>query len=387
MQLWDLNLRHLRAVAAVAEHGSISAAGERIGLTQPAITQALRRLEALLDIELFERRSTGMAPTEAAKLLVPRIDAALALIGSPRVTAAQMRALLAVASAGSYAGAASATGLSQPSLHRAIGDLGVALRRPLVERRGRGLALTEAGLRTVRAFRRARAELDAALDELATLKGRDTGRMAIGAMPLCRARLLPTALNAFRRARPGAAVKVVEGSWGDLIEPLRDGDIDLMIGAMREPGAGDDLEQTPLFSDRPVILGRTGHPLAGENRPDLATLAKYQWVVPAPAAPLRRQWQRMFDTGGVTAPSVPIECGSVITIRQLLLESDLLTVLSPDQVALELGAGWLTVIRETPTDFVRHIGLITRSDWRPTPTQREFVRLLRGIAAQDGPLS
>jgi DNA-binding transcriptional LysR family regulator len=381
MLIWNLNLRHLRALASIARLGSISAAADAINLTQPAITQALAKLEMQLGQPLFERRANGMSATPAASFLAPRIERALAHIASQRVTMAQMRALIMLADNGSYAGASAATGLAQPSLHRAIGDLSVALKRVLVERRGKGITLTEQGKRTVRTFRLARAELEAGLTELASLHGVETGRINIGAMPLSRARLLPAAVTAFYRRYPDVRINIVEGSFQELIEPLRDGELDLMIGALREPSPGEDIVQQALFADRPVVLGRVGHPLA-QTSVNIADLARFPWTVPAPSTPLRVQWEKMFADVGIQAPCVPIACGSVITIRQILIDSEFLTLLSPDQVAVELEAGWLTKIADTPDGLSRTIGVTTRHGWRPTGMQAAFLRSLKDAALQ-----
>jgi LysR family transcriptional regulator, regulator for genes of the gallate degradation pathway len=381
MLIWNLNLRHLRALASIARLGSISAAADAINLTQPAITQALAKLEIQLGQPFFERRANGMSATPAASFLAPRIERALAHIASQRVTMAQMRALIMLADNGSYAGASAATGLAQPSLHRAIGDLSVALKRVLVERRGKGITLTEQGKRTVRTFRLARAELEAGLTELASLQGVETGRINIGAMPLSRARLLPTAVTAFYRQYPDVRINIVEGSFQELIEPLRDGELDLMIGALREPSPGEDVVQYALFADRPVVLGRVGHPLA-QTSASIADLAQYPWTVPAPGTPLRVQWEKMFTDAGFEGPSVPIACGSVITIRQILVDSDFLTLLSPDQVAVELEAGWLTKIADTADGLTRTIGMTTRQGWRPTGMQGAFIDALNEAALQ-----
>jgi LysR family transcriptional regulator, regulator for genes of the gallate degradation pathway len=382
MDIWQFNLRHLRAASAIAHLGSISVAAEAINISQPAITQGLAKLESMLDQPLFERRADGMSATKAAQLLTPRIDTALAHIASPRVTMAQLRALIVVADAGSYAGASATIGLAQPSLHRSIGDLSLALRQTLVERRSKGIALTAQGRRTVRAFRLARAEIEAGLSEVAALQGRETGRIAVGAMPLSRARLLPAAVTAFYRAHPDAFISISEGSWQELIEPLRDGELDLLIGALRNPSPGADVEQCPLFADRPVVIGRAGHPLATlpNATPALSRLADYPWTVPAPGAPLRAQWERMFAQAGIAIPRVPVECGSVITIRQILLDSDFLTLLSPDQLAVELKSGLLTIICDAPEGLSRTIGITTRAGWRPTAMQRAFVEVLKGAA-------
>jgi DNA-binding transcriptional LysR family regulator len=385
MTLWKLNLRHLRAVAEICERGSISAAAQAVNLTQPAVTQGIARTEALVGLPLFDRTPDGMVPLSSAVTIIPRIRSALDHVGSSRVTMAQVRAFIAFADSGSYAGASALSGISQPSLHRAINDLSVALRRPLLERRGKGLALTEAGRRTVRGFRLARGELAAALAELAGILGRETGQIVVGAMPLSRARILPAAAAAFHARHPEIAISIIEGSYAELAAPLRDGQIDVMIGALRDPPPGPDLVQTALFEDRPVILGRRGHPMmrriSDMLHPDpqalLRMLADYDWIVSGPGTPLRAQWQGMFDAAGLVAPRVPIECGSVITIREILTKTDFLTLLSPDQVSVELEAGWLDLICPAPRGILRRIGVTTRANWRPTILQQAFLNELQ----------
>jgi DNA-binding transcriptional LysR family regulator len=54
----------------VARCGSISAAAGDVHLSQPAITQAIAKLERSLEVTLFARSSTGMAATEAGLLLL-----------------------------------------------------------------------------------------------------------------------------------------------------------------------------------------------------------------------------------------------------------------------------------------------------------------------------
>lgn len=372
--LSQINLRHLRAVAAIVRLGSISAAAQAVNITQPAITQGLAKLEGQFQIALFDRQPDGMQSTAAALVLAPRIERALTHVGSIRVTTAHMRALLALAEAGSYTGAAQITGLAQPTLHRALSDLSIALRRNLVERRGKGIGFTDDGRRTIRRFRLARAELEAGLAELEQLRGREIGRISIGAMPLSRARVLPAAVAAFHSRFPDVRIAIIEGSFGELIEPLRDGEIDIMLGALRDPSPGADIEQQPLFYDRPAIIARTGHPLAG-RAPEISEMANYQWVVSQPGTPLHMQWRSMFD--GATLPRVPVECGSGITIRQLLIATDFLTLMSIDQVAAELEAGWLVVIGEAPSGLSRSIGISTRTGWRPTALQSAFIEQLK----------
>ncbi|MBT0668233.1 LysR family transcriptional regulator [Novosphingobium profundi] len=370
MEVWDLNLRHLRAVLKIAELGTVSAATGAVNLSQPAITQALGRLESALQVPLFERRHDGMVPTQAGRILQARIAAALRHVRSPHLTMSRLRAVLALADSGSYAGASQETGLSLPSIHRAVNDLALALRRPLAVRRGKHVVMTEAGAQYAREFRLAVVELEAGLSEIEALRGHETRRLAIGAMPLSRARVLPAAVARFHARRPQVRLTIVEGSRSELVEPLRNGTLDVMVGALRAPLIETDLEQVPLFADVPVFLGRKGHPLMG-TAPDAAALARYPFCLPAKGTPLRDSFERFFEEHG-QHPQVPLESGSVMMIRQMMMNSDFLTLLSRDQVPVELEAGWLCELSRLPASFHRVIGMTTRQSLRPTAVQDEF---------------
>jgi hypothetical protein len=108
-----LNIRHFAALAATVRHGSLTRAARAVNLTQPALTQAIAGLEASIGVTLFERSAQGMTATEPALLMAPRAEAAIDHIGSPRVTGTSF-APCSLWRAGSYAGAAEATGLSSP---------------------------------------------------------------------------------------------------------------------------------------------------------------------------------------------------------------------------------------------------------------------------------
>ena len=373
------NIRHLAAFAATVRHGSVTRAARAVNLTQPALTQAISGLEAALGTSLFTRSAAGMAPSQPALLLAPRVEAALGHIGSSRVTGTQVKAFVAVARAGSYAGAGEASELSAASLHRAVADLSVALGQRLIERRGRSIFLTVAGERRLRGFGLALAELRAGLAEVAAWQGQAAGKVVIGAMPLSRARWLPEAILRFAALHPGTDLVVIEGSHAELAGPLRSGEIDLMVGALRDGAEDADLAQEPVFVDHPKIVMRCGHPALAspEGR---GTLLDYPWILPGRETPLRRYWEDMIAALGAEPPHVGIECGSVMTIRQLLLGSDALTLLSSDQVAVEVAAGLLALV-EPPVAVQRTIGITVRAGWRPTTVQADFIALLHECGA------
>lgn len=388
IQPFDLNLRHLRAVDAIRARGSMSAGADAVSLSQPALTQGLAKLEQRLGVRLFERHAEGMRPTAEGDLLARRVRAAFGHlaaaargIGRGRgfarpeelMTATQLRAFLALADAGGFAAAGAATGLSQPALHRAVRDLEQLCAVPLAERRGRGVALTPAASRLARGARLAAGEIAAAIEEIRP-QDHGRGRIVVGAMPFSRALILPRAIARFTRELPGAQVEVVEGSWRELVDPLRDGVLDLMIGALR-PEPPRDLAQEPLTRDRLHIIARREHPLAGSAAPRIEDLAAYPWIIGQAGTPLRGQWEALFT--GVPLPAAPIVCGSASLIREILHDSDFLTLLSRDQVATELACGMLATIGGALEASSRLIGITMRETWNPTAAQARFVAVVR----------
>ncbi|MFZ5715995.1 MAG: LysR family transcriptional regulator [Bradyrhizobium sp.] len=78
--LLDLTIRQLRALAALSANGSITAAANKLNLTQPAVTLQLRKLQDLAGLPLLQRTSDGMLLTGAGREVLAlhgRIEAAM----------------------------------------------------------------------------------------------------------------------------------------------------------------------------------------------------------------------------------------------------------------------------------------------------------------------
>jgi DNA-binding transcriptional LysR family regulator len=74
----SMELRQLQYFVAVVRHGQFTRAAEELWVTQPALSQQVRRLEAELGVELLRRTSRGVVPTPAGEELLVRAEAALA---------------------------------------------------------------------------------------------------------------------------------------------------------------------------------------------------------------------------------------------------------------------------------------------------------------------
>ncbi|MFC9945361.1 LysR family transcriptional regulator [Streptomyces pratensis] len=86
-----LTERHLEIFIALAEEEHFGTAAQRVGITQPPLSQGLRRLEALLGVRLFDRER-GVSLTEEGILLLPHARRALAALAELRETGAREQA-------------------------------------------------------------------------------------------------------------------------------------------------------------------------------------------------------------------------------------------------------------------------------------------------------
>lgn len=78
----ELEIRHLRAVCAIGDAGSLSRAATQLGISQPSLTTLLQRVERLVGGKLFDRGRAGAEPTalgaqmlQRARLLLVELDA------------------------------------------------------------------------------------------------------------------------------------------------------------------------------------------------------------------------------------------------------------------------------------------------------------------------
>jgi len=400
-KIFSLNLRHLAALPVTARAGSINGAAEAANLSQPALAQAIGKIERTLACRLFDRQPNGIVLTPAGKIMTVRVERALryllrgvrlarrsarlppAMHIERRITMAQLRALIAVESSSSYALAAKETGLSQPAVHRAVRDLQEVLGITLLVRVGRAVRPADAASRFARFARLMLSELRAGVDEIGALRGSDAGRIRLGTLPMARALFLPNLLARFAAAHPATLIEVIEAPYGELLNTLRQGEIDLLIGARRDPPPAGDVLQEDLFDDEPVIVGRPGHPLcSGALPPTPAEMLAFPWIIPARGAPMRSNWERMFLSRDIEPPRLRIESGSVLIARGLMLQGDWLTLMSRDQFLFESRAGMLTEISAPGSALHRRIVMATRSDWKPTRLQADFVQLAHAIGRE-----
>ena len=149
---------------------------------------------------------------------------------------------------------------------------------------------------------RALNELENIWSDLAARRGVLEGTVRIGALPLSRTRLLPSAIAAFLAQHPGITLMTNESPYESLVADMRAGNIDFIIGALRRDEDLPDLCSEALFEEDMLILLRNNHPLLRHPDPR-SQLATAQWVLPRANAPARNLLDKAFVTWGCRCPS------------------------------------------------------------------------------------
>lgn len=288
-----------------------------------------------------------------------------------RVELQNLEAFLQVARERSFTRAAAALFLTQPSVTARIQALEQEIGRPLFERRGRTVRLTEAGEAFLPYAQRALELIQEGASAARETEGR--GTVLVGATVSAAIAVLPDLLEAFRRERPGARVVVRYGHSNEVMEMLRDGlaDVGFVVRPLHEPL----ITVEPLLSDDIVLLTPPDHPLASRRRlvpRDVVghTLISMQWGEGF------EEFERWMQEELGVRSSIEVDG---IPLGVILVSRGMGVGFAPHRsVAPYVRAGLVRVrtVRDLPTPK-REIFLALRRVGRLSGTVQAFVELVR----------
>lgn len=400
----SINLRHLRALTAVASAGSIAGAAEGMFRVSSAVTRSISELEGALGKPLFERRARGMVLNVYGDIVIVRAhrikrefeEARLQLVARGGISAtADVRSLFAsilngrrlavfasLAEKRYMPAVAREFGITQPAISTALRDLESGLGVVLLERTARGLVPTVAGEIVAFYFKRVLSELRHILPDIAASEGTLQGSIHVGALPLGRTQVLPMAVAALLARHPQLHVATVESPYEALAAGLRSGEIDFILGALRTGPEVKDLLQEPLFEDRISVIARAGHPLTRVARIDFDTLRQASWVLSRRGSPSRELLEQSFLDVHESPPVPAVETGDLAMLRGLLMESDMLTAISAHQLRYEIQDRRLVVLGFPLDRTRRDIGITQRLGAFPSPGAKALMQELRSVVAR-----
>jgi DNA-binding transcriptional LysR family regulator len=178
----------------------------------------------------------------------------------PSFTLEQIRTFLAVASRQHVTNAARVLGLTQPAVSQQVQMLERALGVRLIERVGRGIRLTDAGLKVAGTCLLIMRSLESLEETAEALRGLERGTLTIGASQVTANYYLSRALTAFSAKHPVIEINIRVTDTRDICERVADGQ--LQCGLVDAPLPNCGLLQAKVATDKVVLVAHPENPLA-----------------------------------------------------------------------------------------------------------------------------
>ncbi|CAM5333322.1 LysR family transcriptional regulator [Streptomyces spiroverticillatus] len=213
----------------------------------------------------------------------------------------RLRALHAVSVYGSVAGAATALGYTPSAVSQQIAKLERETRTKLVERRGRGIALTGEALQLAATAQELLAIVERAETALEERRGLPTGRLTVGAFASAARGLLPGVLAELAALHPTLDVRLTEVDPHLSVDLVAKGVLDLAVAHdwdIAPLPAPENVEQLLIGEDLCDLLVPSSHPLAGRTDVRPQELAAERWICQPPGTVCHDWLMRMLRAAG-----------------------------------------------------------------------------------------
>ncbi|MBE8475816.1 LysR family transcriptional regulator [Streptomyces justiciae] len=288
----------------------------------------------------------------------------------------RMQVLRAVVSSGSVTGAAALLGYTPSAVSQQIAALEKEARTELLERVGRGVRPTAAGLLLTEyadTISRQVAEAETALADL--LAGR-TGRLAVRYFATAGASLVAPAVARLRAEHPGVQIELKLIDPEDPLPDVREGraDMALVVG----PAAHEGVRLLRLLDDPYLAVLPEGHRLADAPELGLSDLAEEPWVGSEWPGPCLDAQLAACEAAGFR-PRFVVESEDYVT-AQGFVAAGLGVSLIP-RLGLRNGVREGVVVRELRVpEPTRSIHAAVRETAPPQPALRAFIAAMRAAA-------
>jgi len=289
----------------------------------------------------------------------------------------QLAAFCAVVERRSFSQAAERLGVTQPAVSLQIRSLEQRLGTQLLDRSGRRVEPTEAGLRLYASAQRMLALEQQLLQEVTGVaEGALTGTLELGASTGPGGTVVPLLLCEFAEEHLQVRVRLSVSDTQRIVDQVADRELELgIVGAARRH-RGVVFE--PFFRDEVVLACPAGHRFAGKTI-TLDDLGREPLIVMQEGAGVRLVIEDELRAAGTRLRDLDIrtELGLQESVRSAVAGGHGVTFISRTALAFDLAAGTIATARVRGLDPVREIFLARASGRTPTRAAQVFVEFAR----------
>ena len=289
----------------------------------------------------------------------------------------QLAAFCAVVERKSFSQAAERLGVTQPAVSLQVRSLEKRLGTQLLDRSGRRVEPTEAGLRLYRGAQRLLTLEEQLVEDVA---GEDAaelaGEISIGASTGPAAIVVPLLLCEFQDENPGVKVSLTVSDTQSVVELVAERELELgIVGAARRHRS---VRFEPFFDDEVILVCPPGHRFGGKTV-TLDDLRSEQLIVMQEGAGVRQMVEDELRALGMRLRdlNVRLELGLQESVRSAVQGGYGVTFISRSAVESDLAAGTLVAARVVGLDAKREISLVRASGRTSTRAAEAFVDFAR----------
>nr|WP_321459783.1 pca operon transcription factor PcaQ [uncultured Cohaesibacter sp.] len=260
--------------------------------------------------------------------------------------------------------------LTQPAISKTLKELEDILGTQLLNRSRAGVNPTKEGEVFLHFAEMSVASLQQGLYGVEQISSGGKTRLAVGALPSVAARLMPSVVQALSNLTDDVRLSISDGPHSFLVDRLRRGELDLVIGRLGAPDSMKGISFTQLYHEHVVVVVRPGHPLCDE--PDLARLSEWPVLFPSEASAIRPLVERFMIANGIGDIPNRIETVSGAFGRAFVSKSDAIWIISAGVVANEVEDGRLVQLPFDMDTTRGPVGLMVRQESEAGPAERMF---------------
>jgi DNA-binding transcriptional LysR family regulator len=292
----------------------------------------------------------------------------------------QLAAFCAVVERESFSQAAERLGVTQPAVSLQVRSLEKRLGTQLLDRSGRRVVPTEAGLRLYRGAQRMLALEEQLLGDVASdSEAALSGRLEIGASTGPGGTVLAVLLCEFQRRNPELTVALAVLDTQRVIEAVARRELELgVVGAAPRQRS---VSFEPFFRDEVILVCPPGHRFAGRTL-SLDELRGEPLIVMQKGAGVRAVIEEELRRAGAQLRDfdVHLELGLQESVKSAVIAGYGVTFIARSAVESELAAGTLAVARVEGLDPAREISLVRSTGRAPSRAAAAFVEFARAHA-------
>lgn len=268
---------------------------------------------------------------------------------------------------------------TQPAVSKKLKELEDMLGARLLERGKSSVELTPCGEVFIKYASASMTALRDGARSVAEAQLKSRSRLSIGVVPAAAAHLLPAIVRHFRDADLDVTLNIVTSDNNELLDKLRQGEIDLVIGSPGEPEQLHGMTFEQLCSEPLSMVVRPGHPLLrGEF--DLARIGSFTLLCPPRHTRLHSLIERYLLTAGASIGNDRIETQSDLFAREFLRQGDAVWAVPRSVVQHELDHRELVELPLSQQEVRSSLGITVRQDRSMSVALQMFVDSCRSAA-------